>query len=306
MVTRRSFIKGAGIIATAPLLTGTTLAEELLPAAAKKNVHKILTCNIRVDLPDDEKIGFGWEGRRDICADIMRRQKPDIMCMQEVLRNQNEDLKKAFPGFFSFGFEGPEMDGPQVGYQGIAKNPIFYSTKRYELMSAGGFWLSETPLVAGSLSWDTARARHANWVRLKDRHSGKEFRVVNLHLDHKSQPARMGQIKVVEDEAKQYQKNFPQILTGDFNASMSNGVYTSLKQAGWVDSHTALHGEAEPGYTVHQFLGDKYPKKDTGRKIDFIFYKGEGISALSSGIIRDAVNGRYPSDHYFVGAELKF
>jgi endonuclease/exonuclease/phosphatase family metal-dependent hydrolase len=305
MASRRSFIKGVGLLAATPLLSTGASAEDILQAGAKNDLHKILTCNIRVDLPDDEKLGFGWKGRKDICIDIMRKQKPDIICMQEVLRNQNEDLKKAFPDFFSFGFEGPEMDGPQVGYQGIAKNPIFYSTKRYELLSAGGYWLSETPLVAGSLSWDTARARHANWVRLKDKRSGKEFRVINLHLDHKSQPARVGQIKVVEAEAQQYQKDFPQILTGDFNVGMSNAVYTSLKGDGWTDSYTKLYGDAEPGYTVHLFLGDKYPKKDLGKKIDFVFYKGDGISAVSSNIIRDAVNGRYPSDHYFVGAELK-
>lgn len=298
-------MKGLGLLAATPLLSATAEAADSLPAEAKNELHKILTCNIRVDLPDDEKAGFGWKGRRDICVDIMRRHKPDIICMQEVLRNQNEDLKKAFPDFFSFGFEGPEMDGPQVGYQGIAKNPIFYSTKRYELLSAGGYWLSETPLVAGSLSWDTARARHANWVRLRDRRSGKEFRVINLHLDHKSQPARIGQIKVVEAEAQQYQKDFPQVLSGDFNAGMSNEVYASLKAHGWTDSHTKLHGDTEPGYTTHQFMGDKYPKKDAGRKIDFIFYRGEGISPVSSGIIRDAIDGRYPSDHYFVSAELR-
>lgn len=306
MVSRRNFIKGAGIVAASPLLGDCVLANQLISRHAKNDLHKILTCNIRVDLPDDAAAGFGWEGRKGICIEIMRKQHPDIICMQEVLRNQNEDLKKAFPDFFSFGFEGPEMDGPQTGYQGIAKNPIFFSAKRYEMMSAGGFWLSETPLVAGSLSWDSARARHANWVRLKDRRSQKEFRVINLHLDHKSQPARMGQIKVVESEAAQYQTGFPQILTGDFNVNMSNSVYSSVKEAGWKDSYTMLHGEKEPGYTVHQFLGDKYPKKDVGRKIDFIFYRGEGISAVSSDIIRDAVNGNYPSDHYFVGAELRF
>lgn len=59
------------------MLTGTALAEELLATAAKKGFHKILTCNICVDLPEDEQAGFGWKGRAAICAEIMRRQKPE-------------------------------------------------------------------------------------------------------------------------------------------------------------------------------------------------------------------------------------
>src|SRR5690606_23215938 len=113
------------------------------------------------------------------------------------------------PDHFSFGFEGPEMDAFTEGYHGIAKNPIFFSKKRYELLSAGGFWLSETPLVAGSKSWNTARARHVNWVRLRDKKTGADFRVLNLHLDHKSQLAKEEQTKLVLKEAKQYEGDYP-------------------------------------------------------------------------------------------------
>lgn len=40
MVSRRNFIKGAGILAAAPLLTGTALAEELSATAAGNGFHK--------------------------------------------------------------------------------------------------------------------------------------------------------------------------------------------------------------------------------------------------------------------------
>lgn len=303
MISRRGFIKGLGVAAATPLLADVISAEAHLHTTAAPAAHKILTCNIRVDLPEDEKAGFGWQGRKDICAEIMRKQKPDIICMQEVLKSQNEDLKKAFPSHFSFGFEGPEMDAFKEGYHGIAKNPIFFSDRRYKMLSAGGFWLSETPLVTGSMSWDSARARHVNWVRLKDRHSGKDFRVLNLHLDHKSQLARECQIEMVIKEAAQYDREYPQILAGDFNAHAENPVYRMVRLGDWKDTYTLLHGEAEPGYTVHQFLGENYPKKDTGKKIDFIFSKG-AVEPLSAKILKDNIKGRYPSDHYFVSAEV--
>ena len=138
-----------------------------------------------------------------------------------------EDLERGLPEFASFGFVGPEMDARQVGYPGIAKNPILYSRARYDLVAAGGFWLSETPHLPGSLSWDSARARHVNWVRLRDRASHRQFRVLNTHLDHQSQRAREEQIKMILAEAAFYPADFPQFLAGDFNAGAANPVQSS-------------------------------------------------------------------------------
>jgi endonuclease/exonuclease/phosphatase family metal-dependent hydrolase len=300
--SRRTFIKGAGSIAALPFLPQLAIADNL-PGSDQARKIKVLTCNIRVALPEDDAAGFGWESRKKLCAAVIRNQQPDIICMQEVLRVQNEDLKKALPDYFSFGFEGPEMDKFKEGYHGIAKNPIFFSMKKYELLTAGGYWLSETPLVAGSVSWDTARARNANWVRLRDKKTGKEFRVVNLHLDHKSQPAREKQVGIVLDDADQYLPELPQIFTGDFNASSKNEVYEMVVAKGWSDTFKANPANVETG-TVHEFLGEKDPKKDIRQKIDFIFTKG-GFGVSGASIIKDNDHGVYPSDHYFVSADLE-
>ncbi len=301
--TRRSFIKGVGLAVCASSVPGILAASETEINKSSNLQHKILCCNIRVALDTDESAGVGWSQRKDICIRIIKNHKPDILCLQEVLRVQNEDLKVAFPDHMSYGFEGPEMDAFKEGYHGIAKNPILFSTKKYELLSAGGFWLSETPLVAGSKSWDTNRARHVNWVRLKDKKTGTDFRVLNLHLDHKSQEARVKQTQMVLEESKQYPVGYPQIFTGDFNASAANDVHSNIRAAGWEDTYAAIHGDAEPGYTVHLFKGDKYEKKEKGKKIDFIYALGS-IKALKSEILRDSIKGVYPSDHYFVAADI--
>lgn len=302
IITRRKFIYGAGLTAI-PLLAQPFRPFARSVKSLAEHSHKILCCNIRVALQEDVEKGVGWDARREICIDIIRSQRPDIIGFQEVIRPQMKDLKKAFPGFGSFGFEGPEMDAHPTGYHGIAKNPILFSAERYEMLSAGEFWLSETPLIAGSISWDSARARHANWVRLKEKRTGKDFRFINLHLDHKNQEARENQVRLVMKEAGQYAPEYSQILTGDFNASAANPVYGIVKESGWTDTHTCVHGEEEPGYTVHQFQGERYKKKAKGKKIDFIFCRG-GIKARQAEIIRDSKNGRYPSDHYFVSAVI--
>lgn len=300
-LSRRKFIQHAAAVAVMPSWAASGAARAWRPNQER---HRILCCNIRVDLPEDMQKGFGWAQRKDVCVQVIANQQPDIICLQEVLKGQMEDLKQAFPAFQAFGFDGPEMDARPTGYHGIAKNPIMFSRERYELVSAGCYWLSETPLIAGSISWESARARHANWIRLEDKQTKQQFRVVNLHLDHVSQAAKEGQVNLVMEESAQYAADFPQLLTGDFNANMEHAAYRLVKDAGWQDTYTAIHGPDEPGHTGHQFQGEHYVNKDKARKIDFIFSKGS-VSALSAAIIRDQVEGKYPSDHYFVSADVQ-
>jgi endonuclease/exonuclease/phosphatase family metal-dependent hydrolase len=308
-MNRRHFLKHLGLASSLPWFGRLALAAPDAPATAKPAPHTILTCNIRVPLPEDEVAGNGWAARRELCMEVIRAQKPDVVGLQEVLRQQMEDLERAFPTFGSFGFDGPEMDARKVGYQGIAKNPILYSRERYELVTAGGFWLSETPHLPGSSSWESGRPRHVNWVRLRERASGRQFRVLNTHLDHVTQHAREEQIKMILAEAAVYAPEFPQVLTGDLNSSASSPVLQLAREAGWTDSHTAAPGPRDDGLTTHGFLGLKYkPKTEAAGKrgpIDFILTHGP-ISTLAWRIVRDGRDGHYPSDHYFVAARLTF
>ena len=301
MTSRRTFLKGASLAALAPWLSQLSWA--LAPAVEKKssNTHRVLCCNIRVALPEDEAKGVGWPQRRDICLQVIKNHKPDILCLQEVLKVQSDDFRKAFSGHQLFGFDGPEMDATPTGYHGIAKNPILFSTARYELITGGTFWLSETPLLGGSLSWNTARARNASWVRLREKKTGKEFRVVNTHLDHKAQEAREKQTKLLLEEAAQYPANFPQLLAGDFNAGMDNTLHNAIREANWKDSYTEVNGPTEPGVTAHGFQSEE--AKKNSKKIDFIYTKGP-VKALASTIIKDKIKGQFPSDHYFVSADI--
>ncbi len=306
---RRTFVRSLGLGAALPWLGRAALAAPDAPAKADAPAHTILSCNIRVALPEDEASGNGWKARRELCLEVIRAQKPDLVCCQEVLREQMEDLARGLPELDSFGFDGPEMDTRKECYQGIAKNPIFYSRERYDFVSAGGFWLSETPHLPGSLSWESARARHVNWVRLRQRASGRQFRVLSTHLDHKSQPAREGQIKMILAEAALYPPDFPQLLAGDLNAGAANVVLELALGAGWTNTRTAAPGTPEEGNTTHEFLGPKYvPKTEGARKrgpIDHILTCGP-VSTLAWKIIRDGRDGRYPSDHYFLAARVAF
>ena len=141
------------------------------PASGQRTT-RVMTCNVRITgLPEDDTAGRRWEDRRDACLKAIRMYRPDVICMQEVIYDSYNYFKEKFSDYVAYGFAGPEMDPYTEGYHFIGKNVIFFSKKRYEFVSSGCYWLSETPLAAGSCSWNTMRARHCNWVRLRDRKS---------------------------------------------------------------------------------------------------------------------------------------
>src|SRR3712207_9143021 len=61
-------------------------------------------------------------------------------------------------------------------------NAIFFDAERLELLSSGGFWLSETP-ERYSASWGTRVVRSANWVCLRLSETGLTFLHLNTHLE---------------------------------------------------------------------------------------------------------------------------
>lgn len=254
---------------------------------------KVLSCNIRTSLARDGV--NGWAHRKDCCARVIRNQQADLIGFQEMSAEQAVDLASALPEYAVFGLiDEPCGNRPQ--------NAIFYLRDAFRLVSAAGYWLSKTPHVPGSRSWDSACVRLANWVRLEERATGKEFRLVNTHLDHISQPAREGQASLLAEDARAYPADYPQLLTGDMNADPANRAIALLKAAGWLDTDAAVHGAQDPGLTFHAFQGPA--TTSPYGKIDWIFMRGS-MAATAATIIRDSENGRFPSDHYFLGATVR-
>jgi len=251
---------------------------------------KILSCNLR---------GFGeadgqdaWIHRKELCIDVLKAENPDVISFQEL--EQFADIAAAFPEYENYAMaDEPSGRRPM--------NAIFYRKARYSLFSAGGYWLSETPHVAGSKSWDSACVRLANWIRLEDRATGNEFRVVNTHLDHIGQIARERQAKLIVEDSSAYPEDYVQILTGDMNCDSRNRAIDIYKAGAWTDTYGAVHGTEDPGHTFHEFQGPNY--KSAIGKMDWIFVRGS-IKMVNAGVITDCREGRFPSDHYFVSASL--
>jgi len=253
---------------------------------------RILTCNIRCpSISDGEN---NWPYRKGICADVVRAQSADIICFQEMWAEQFFHLRNMLPEFECFGI----VDEP------CGRNPmnsIFYRAAVFTVVSAGGYWLSQTPHVPGSKSWDSHCVRLANWLRLEDRGSRQEFRVINTHLDHVSQLARERQAQLIVEDAHAYPGEYAQILTGDMNCISGNRAMVVFTAGGWQDTYATIHGTENPDNTYHGFLGSDF--QEAIGKIDWILTTGR-TRVLDAEVIKDTRNGRFPSDHYFVSADV--
>lgn len=331
--SRRRFLQQLGAAAAFPLLARFSFARvEHAPIRQRllrsPDSLKIVTANLRETKDEDYKTGNGWTQRRELCRDILLAQQAQIFCFQECRLAQLAYFKRPFPEFEWFG-----LANLRPGKAEEPSNAILYSTTRFRRLDAGGFWLSETPHVRSSRSWDAAAPRFVNWVRLHDRRADRELLVWNTHLDYHSREARENSCLLLAQAAQKHPRELPQILAGDMNARgtpmrtrriIENGktvriepienppprsrAIQNLLDGGWIDTYVEHHGEGEPGLTAHQFRGEEFAGTEQGQartKIDYLFRRGP-LTTLDAEIIRDSRNGRYPSDHYFVSAELAY
>ena len=255
---------------------------------------RVITCNTR-DSAARKDGDNHWTHRHAFVAQVLRAREPDLIGFQEVREDQFRDLRAAFPEYEWTGLtDRPEGRDPF--------DAIFYRADAFDRIASGGYWLSQTPHVPGTKSWDSSCVRQANWVRLVLRATGVEFRLVNTHLDHVGQTAREQQARLLCEDAAAYPPDYPQILTGDMNCAETNPAMGCFWGSGWRDTHEAVHGVRETGFTFHGFLGEQYLEK--GGRIDWILTRGR-VRATDAQVIRDQRDGRFPSDHYFVSADIE-
>jgi endonuclease/exonuclease/phosphatase family metal-dependent hydrolase len=95
---------------------------------------------------------------------------------------------------------------------------------------------------------------------------------------------------------------------GDFNVAPNTPAHDALRGYGFVDSWQATGHADGPGVmTFHGFKGDVWPRisgESDDARIDWICLRDpqQRLRCHDAQIIKTAVDGRYPSDHYFVTA----
>jgi endonuclease/exonuclease/phosphatase family metal-dependent hydrolase len=267
------------------------------PEAATLTV-RVMTFNIRFNNPLDGE--NRWANRREFTAEVIRGQRCDFVGMQEVLPDQMADLLAMLPEFDKLG-----VSRGADGREGEA-SPIFYRRDRWRPDPAeqGTFWLSDTPDVPGSITWANAYPRIVTWARFIERRGGGAIYVFNTHFDHISELSRQKGAALLARRIAARNYPDPVLLTGDLNCGESSAALKLLTgktpdtQLKMLDTFRAVHVDEKQAGTFHAFRGG-----GEREKIDYVLALGEA-TVRAAEIIRDSRDGRYPSDHYPVMAEI--
>ncbi len=275
----------------------TALALASLAGAAEP--LRVMSFNVRNSNAKDGE--DAWPKRTELFFGTIAAYAPDLIGFQEVLADQYDAIAARLP---EFGFVGVARDdGKRKGEW----SSIGYRKSRFTAVADGNFWLSETPEVIGSKSWDAALTRICSWVRLRETATGKEFVFANTHFDHVGKIARQEASKVISQRVSAIAAGVPALLTGDLNINEDNPAYavfvkpTTPGAIRWTDAFRAVHPQRGPDeVSFHGFKGGT-----KGSRIDFIFHTDHFVATAAT-IDRTAKDGRYPSDHYPVTAVVKW
>lgn len=277
------------------LINSVLVAFALLAASCGKQPEaklNVMTFNVRLDHAGDSL--DNWKYRKDNAALMLSYYAPDIAGMQEVLKNQLDDLKSRLPQYVVLGVG--RADGKEKGEY----CPLFYRADRFELVEYGNFGMSEQPDSIGLKGWDAACERITTWAILKDKTTGKQLAAFNTHFDHVGKVARKESALLILKKMEQIADSLPIVLTGDFNGSLDSEPIALLTEGGMKNTYTEANLTYGPEWSFHAF--GRIPL-DKRRLIDYVLVKGP-VEIERCRVIADKPDNGYLSDHAPVMAGL--
>lgn len=281
------------IIATILFLV-VTGADNVNDLNQDSNQITVMSYNIRYDNPGDGV--NAWPNRKDKVAEMIdSRYSSDIVGLQEVLFHQLKDLQERLPDYNWVGA------GRDDGHRKGELSPIMYKTDMFELIATNTFWLSENPQMPGSTSWDTAITRIVTWAKFKDRRNDKEFYVMNTHFDHRGDVARIESAKILSKKVSDFDNDLPIIITGDFNVNERSKAYEIMTETEGIYDARYISESGHEGPTTSSNNWEEMRGPES--RIDYIFVN-QHVNVHTHRILDDKYDGRFPSDHLPVVAEL--
>ncbi|GAB9464817.1 hypothetical protein Gpo141_00002243 [Globisporangium polare] len=266
---------------------------------------KVMTFNLRFENEGD---GLNsWQHRKEHVAELINRYHPVLLGTQEGLKDQLAELAALLEHPYArFGVEREENGEFEQ---------IFYDTSVLEKLDGGDFWLSETPDTPGTKGWDADCVRIVTWGKFRIGATGQELFFFNTQLDHVGVESRIQGSHLLWRRITEIAgATIPLFLVGDFNTYRHSETYSYVTKdpegpkllEAWPESQTKI---GSVSCTYHGWEGVNYEEERgaevAANHIDWIFYRPH-MSVLTTEVITDSRDGRYPSDHYPILSEFHF
>ena len=269
----------------AAVLTATLASAEQIPLG-------LMTFNIRTSNIDDGV--NSWPYRKALVAHAIERSSPDVVGLQEVVREQVEYLESALKGYRWIG-----VDRGLNGGEGLSEyTPIFYRTAELSPIESGNFWLSPTPDVPSA---EPRFTRIVTWARFHHRGTGRQFYVFNTHFSPRAGQGHLDAARIIKERVQRLPPGSAVIVLGDFNSSAGESpAWRELTGEFLRDAWTAAEEQRGPPATMGGFGP---PRAGDTARIDWILVGGPfHVHSVETVLFNEA--GRYPSDHFPVAARV--
>ena len=265
-----------------------------------KQELKIMTFNIRYGTAEDGE--NSWENRKSILIETLKKYQPNILGTQESLDFQIEEIHSAFPDWKVFGmgrYHGIELpERPHESMSGESCR-IFYDSTKLILVKEGTFWHSNTPEVAGSMTWGNTLPRITTWGMFQIKKNKRKFVVINTHY-HWDEPYVTNASNLIMHKWREIAGDLPVILMGDFNLPPTSETHqlfckkseNNNYRKGFLDPWIELGKSEQDSGTYNDFIGDK-----SGDRIDWILVTPQ-FEMRDIQVIYDNIDKKFPSDHF--------
>jgi endonuclease/exonuclease/phosphatase family metal-dependent hydrolase len=258
----------------------------------------VMTFNVRTSAIDDGD--DSWSFRREQVAEMIGRLGPDIMGLQEALREQIEYLATMLPQYRWFG-----VDRGLNGGTGLSEaTPIFYRHAELVPLESGTFWLGNMPGRSyGGREQGRGGSRIVTWARFYHIESGRDVWVYNTHLSPRPGQQHLDAAQRINERIAALAPGAAVVVLGDFNASAGTSeTWRAATVGGLRDAWDVASMREGPAATFNGFQAPGSEEEGEGR-IDWVLIGGP-IDVSTAATIIESPQGRFLSDHFPVLAKL--
>ena len=258
---------------------------------------RVMSFNIRFGKAEDG--ANHWRHRKELVLKTIQDFDPDILGTQEMMLLQAKFFRQ---NLNDYEYHGTSRIPSDIEEEQCA---VFYRKERFERLAAGHFWLSGTPDVPGSKSWDAMHPRMVSWVKLRERSQpGELLFAFNTHFDHVGKEARILSAAILRERIHKIAGRSPVVVMGDFNSDEGSLPHQILlaptDTLRLSDTFRVCRPDSgqQSSSTISRWNGNR-----SGRRIDWILVSPHW-QTTDAKIDHSNDEGRYPSDHYPVTAVL--
>ncbi len=248
---------------------------------------KVISFNIRCC---DDKDGNSIIERAPRLYSVMSLYDADVIGFQEYRPKWEEHIERLFLDEYDMyvKYRNETVD--------IEAAPILWKKDKFDCIKTGCFWYSDTP-DEESMGWDEKYNcyRQCVYVILKEKISQKCFTFMNTHFGF-GDNCHIKSAKLLKEYSKKI-SDYPTFIAGDFNMNTKTKGYEEITKH-FVDINALCDNDLSDTYHAYK------PEIFRDSHIDFIF-ADENVKPIKQTVIKDTVDGMYPSDHFGIYSEIE-